>query len=92
MARPKIEGPTPQKGDVFALYHKGKPCDSGRRIRITEEVRSNFVTAQTIGGTREVTCISLSTLRPTANGWHLVERGGHSVPGAVLGVPAKVKP
>ena len=75
--RPKIEGPKPQKGDVFALYHTGKP--KGRRIRITDEVRSDFVTAKTIGGTRETTYISLSTLRPTANGWHLAERDGCEV-------------
>jgi hypothetical protein len=75
MARPKIEGPKPQTGDVFALYSKGKPDPHGRRIGI-DEVYEDRVTAHTIGGRRETTCISMRTLRPTANGWHLRERDG----------------
>lgn len=73
MARPRIEGPTPQKGDVFALYHKGAP--EGRRIKI-ETVGAHDVEVRTVGGRDATTCISLSALRPTANGWHLVERDG----------------
>ena len=76
MARPKIEGPKPQAGDVFALYSKGEP--EGRRIEI-DEVYEDRVTAHTIGGRRETTYISMHTLRPTANGWHLVERDGRKV-------------
>lgn len=80
--RKKIEGPVPQPGDVFALYHKGAP--HGRRVKVFADTgdKAKVQSIDSKGapefGTRP-TYISISTMRPTANGWHLVERGGCKV-------------
>lgn len=80
--RPKIKAPTYEAGDVLALHHKGRP--DGRRVKVLE-VGAGSIKVQTIESTSTparrgaTTWISISTARPTANGWHLVERGGLAV-------------
>jgi hypothetical protein len=81
--RPKIEAPTYQVGDVLALHFKNKP--DGRRIKVLEvsDIKIRAQTTHNENGEKvekgQANWISLHTARPTANGWHLVERGGLAV-------------